>query len=134
MQTTQIRSGWPTFAGVMAAIVGAYNILSGIAAIAEDDATEAVNQLLFDVDISAWGWFWLITGIIQVVTAWLIFQRHTMGQLLGITFASISAFFTVFLIFVAPLWALTVLLIDILIIYGLTTGWESEGTIRVDRG
>lgn len=121
---TTVRSGWPTFAGVMASVVGAYNAISGIAAISEDDTTEAINEVLFDVSITAWGWFWLIVGIAQLVTAWLIFQRHVLGQLLGITFAAISAFFTVFLIFVAPIWALTVLLIDILVLYGLTAGWD----------
>lgn len=121
---TTVRSGWPTFAGVMASVVGAYNAISGIAAISEDDTTEAINEVLFDVSITAWGWFWLIVGIAQLVTAWLIFQRHVLGQLLGITFAAISAFFTVFVIFVAPIWALTVLLIDILVLYGLTAGWD----------
>jgi Ni/Fe-hydrogenase subunit HybB-like protein len=121
---TTVRSGWPTFAGVMAAVVGAYNAISGIAAISEDDTTEAINEVLFDVSITAWGWFWLIVGIAQLITAWLIFQRHVLGQLLGITFAAISAFFTVFVIFVAPIWALTVLLIDILVLYGLTAGWD----------
>jgi hypothetical protein len=31
------RSGWITFAGVMALIAGGYNALSGIAALSDDD-------------------------------------------------------------------------------------------------
>jgi hypothetical protein len=31
------RSGWITFAGVMAVLAGGYNLLSGIAALSDDD-------------------------------------------------------------------------------------------------
>ena len=119
MERGAIRSGWPTFAGVVALIIGGYNILSGIAALAEDDQTEQINEVLFGVDISAWGWFWLILGVLQLGTGVLILQRNPIGQVAGVTIAAISATMTVFLIFVYPLWALTVLLVDMLVIYGL---------------
>src|SRR5688572_7813783 len=105
MQSMEIRSGWPTFAGVVSAVVGLFNVLSGIAAIAEDDQTELINEVLFGVDITAWGWFWLIIGIIQVVAAVLIFQRNAVGQMIALAGASISATLAVFLIFVTPIWA-----------------------------
>ena len=44
MESVRIRSGWVTFAAVIAGIVGVFNLLSGIAAIAEDDRTEALNE------------------------------------------------------------------------------------------
>ena len=46
MQSVRIRSGWVTFAAVIAGIVGVFNILSGIAAITEDDQTEALHEVL----------------------------------------------------------------------------------------
>ena len=104
METQRFRSGWVTFAGVIAAIVAVWNILSGIAAIAKDDQTEAINEVLFGVNITAWGWFWLIIGVVQLVTAYLIFVRHPMGQILGVLWAAISASLAVFMIFVAPIW------------------------------
>ena len=58
----QIRSGWVTFAAIITGIVAVYNILSGIAAFAEDDQTERIAEVLYGVDITAWGWFWLILG------------------------------------------------------------------------
>jgi hypothetical protein len=41
------RSGWVTFAGVMAVIAGGYNLLSGIAALSDDDtiASQAKDVL-----------------------------------------------------------------------------------------
>jgi hypothetical protein len=120
MQPSSIRSGWVTFAAVMAFVVGLFNVLSGIAAIAEDDLTEQVGEVLYGVDITAWGWFWLLIGTLQVITAYLIYTRSTVGLLLGIIWAVIGATLTVFIIFTYPIWGLVVLAINLLIIFGLT--------------
>jgi hypothetical protein len=107
----QIRSGWVTFA-------------AGIAAIAEDDDTERVAEVLYGIDITAWGWFWLILGIVQLVVAWLIYTRHPLGQMLGLIWAFINASLSVFLIFAEPLWALGMLGINLLVIYALIVNTE----------
>jgi len=120
MATTQRRSGWVTFTGLLAGIVAIYNILSGIAAIAEDDLTERAGEVLYGVDISAWGWFWLLLGIVQLVTAGLILARNPIGQMLGLVWAFIGASLSVFVIFVFPLWALAVLGVNLGVIWALT--------------
>jgi hypothetical protein len=76
------RSGWITFAGLMAVLAGGYNALSGIV---------------------------------------LIFQRSTWGLWLGVGFAGLSAMLTVIVMFVFPLWAIAVLTIDFLVLFGLLT-------------
>ena len=128
METTRFRTGWVTFAGVIAAIVGIWHVLSGIAAIAEDDQTEALAEVLYGVDITAWGWFWIIIGALQIVTAWLIFARHPLGQIAGVIWAGISASLAVFMIFVAPLWALAVLALDVTVIWALLANPEEFGS------
>ena len=121
----QIRSGWVTFAAIIAGIVAIYNILSGIAAIAQDDQTEQIAKVLYGIDISAWGWFWLILGVVQLVTSYLIYTRHPLGQMLGLIWAFIGASLSVFMIFgPAPWWALVVLGTNILVIYALVSGTE----------
>jgi hypothetical protein len=127
VETTETRrrdaatlpSGWVTFAAVLFAIVGVWHILSGIAAVAEDDQTEALQELLYGVDITAWGWFWIIVGALQVGTAILIFGRNAIGQMLGVLIAAISASLAVFMIFVAPIWALIVIALDVAVIWAL---------------
>ena len=116
------RSGWITFAGIMALIAGGYNALSGIAALADDDiiASQA-REVLYGIDLTAWGWFWLAIGLTQVLTGVLIFRRSTWGLWLGVGFAGISAMLTVLIMFVFPLWAMAVLIIDFLILFGLLT-------------
>ena len=119
------RSGWVTFAGVAALIAGGYNALSGIAALADDDTLAAqAKEVLFGIDLTAWGWFWLLLGIVQLVTGVLILQRNNWGFWLGVTIAGTSAMLTVLIIFFFPLWAVAVLAIDFLVLYGLVTRSE----------
>jgi hypothetical protein len=119
------RSGWVTFAGVAALIAGGYNALSGIAALADDDTLAAqANEVLYGIDLTAWGWLWLIAGVLQLITGVLILQRNLWGLWLGIAIATISALVTVFVMFVFPLWAIAVLAIDFLVLYGLVTRME----------
>ena len=116
------RSGWITFAGTVALVVGAYNALSGIAAIADDETIQAqAKEVLFGIDLTVWGWFWVLAGAAQIVAGILILQRNEWGRWLGMTMAALSALFTVFIIFVFPLWSIAVLTLDVMVLYALTT-------------
>jgi hypothetical protein len=116
------RSGWITFAGVMALIAGGYNALSGIGALSDDDTLAGqATDVLYGIDLTAWGWFWLIVGLVQLGTGVLILGRNELGLWLGVGIAGFSALMTVFVIFIFPLWAIAVLTVDFLIIYGLLT-------------
>jgi hypothetical protein len=115
-------SGWVTFAGVMAVLAGGYNALSGIAALSDDDTLASqAKDVLYGIDLTAWGWFWLVIGVAQILTGVLIFRRDAWGLWLGVGFAGLSAMLTVIVMFVFPLWALAVLAIDFLVLFGLLT-------------
>jgi hypothetical protein len=116
------RSGWITFAGVAALIAGGYNALSGIAALADDETLAAqATDVLYGIDLTAWGWFWLLVGLVQLASGVLILRRNPLGLWFGVGIACASAFMTVVVMFVFPLWAIAVLAIDFLVVYGLLT-------------
>jgi len=119
------RSGWVTFAGIVGLVVGGYNALSGIAALADDDTIASqAKDVLFGIDLTGWGWFWLLVGLAQIVAGVLILRRNEWGRWLGICFAALSALITVFVIFVFPLWSIAVLTLNCLVLYGLITASE----------
>jgi hypothetical protein len=123
--TAAKRSGWVTFAGIAALIAGGYNALSGIAALSDDDTVAGqAQEVLYGIDLTAWGWFWLIVGIAQLVTGVLILNRNMWGLWLGVGGACASAFITVFVMFVFPLWAIAVLTLDFLVLFALLTQSE----------
>ena len=116
------HSGWVTFAGIVVLVVGVYHVLSGIGALTKDDTIQSQTaDVLFGISVTAWGWFWLLLGALQALAGYLILQRNEWGRWLGMTMAGLSALFTVFVIFVFPLWAVTVLALDCLVLYALAT-------------
>jgi len=115
------RSGWVTFAGIVAIIAGAYNALSGLSTLTSNyPLIEEAHDVLFNINVDTWGWFWLIVGAAQILTGFLLFARNALGLWLALTFAGISAVMAVFAIFAWPLWAFSVLTLDLLVLYGLT--------------
>ncbi len=114
------RSGWVTFAAVVALLAGTYNVLTGIAAISNDDTlATATKEVLYGLNLNVWGWSTLITGALQILAGVLILQRKEWGLALGVALAGLSAVITVFVIFVFPLWSIAVLALDALVIYAL---------------
>jgi hypothetical protein len=109
-------TGWVAFAGTMLVLVGCFNVIDGIAAIANSDYL--VNQLLF-ANLDAWGWFFLIWGIIQIAAGFAIFG--------GVSWAVWVALASAFVNIIAqlswarsyPVWAIAAIVVDVLIIYGL---------------
>jgi hypothetical protein len=122
------RSGWVTFAAIVALIVGAYNGLSGLSTLTSDyPLIEQAHDVLFNISVDTWGWFWLIIGALQVLTGFLLLARNPWGRWLGIFFAALSAIMAVFAVFAWPLWAFSVLTLDVLVLYGLTAHGEEFG-------
>jgi hypothetical protein len=62
----------------MAVLAGGYNALSGVAALADDETVASqANEVLYGIDLTAWGWLWLVLGLVQILTRVLIFQRNS---------------------------------------------------------
>jgi hypothetical protein len=111
-------TGWAGFAAVMIFLVGVFNVIDGIAALANDDYY-AVSQLLFG-DLTVWGVIWLITGALQIIAALLIFNGSNVGAIMGIVFAMLNATAQILAIGAYPVWSVIILVLDGLIIYALT--------------
>ena len=115
-----------TLAAILIVIVGMFHVLSGIAAITATDsvATKEVNDVLYEINIESWGWLWLITGVAQLLTSILLFSRRPIGGMIALLGASVTALFTIFVIFYAPLWAITVLSMDVAIIWLISQNFD----------
>jgi hypothetical protein len=111
------HSGWITFAGVMFIVAGAANIIWGIAAL---DGKEYLPEsgLLFST-LTFWGWIAIIWGAIVLLGSYLLLSDSPSGPGTGVVLAKISAVFWLFALPVLPIFAMTIIFIDALIIYGL---------------
>lgn len=109
-------AGWVSFAGIMLILVGFFNVIDGIAAIS--NSHYVVNQLLFS-DLKAWGWFFLIWGILQVCAGFAVIAGATWAAIFGIFAAFLNAIAQLSWARANPFWAIAAMVCDGLIIYGL---------------
>ena len=109
-------AGWIGFAGIMLILVGFFNVIQGISAIANSDYL--VNQLLFS-NMDAWGWFFLIWGVIQIFAGFAVIGGAAWAAIVGIVSAFFNAIAQLAWVNANAVWAVCAIVIDVLIIYGL---------------
>jgi hypothetical protein len=112
--------GWVVFAGVMMVLSGTFQAIEGLAAIFNDDYfLVGRNGLLVDVDYTAWGWTHLILGLIVVAAGFALMAGQTWARVVAIVLAGASAILHLAFLAAYPIWALTVILLDIIVIFAV---------------
>ena len=122
-------SGWAVglivFAAAIMILVGAFQIISGLAAIFEDQFFVVTANYLFDLDVTAWGWIHLLLGIILVFAGWGIFSGATWARATGMGLAILSAIANFFFIPYYPIWSIVIIALDIAVIWALAV-WDRD--------
>jgi uncharacterized membrane protein len=117
-------SGWAlggiTFAACVLTLVGAFQVIAGLAAIINDDFFINVRNYSFDVDTTAWGWIHLLIGILLVITGFGLFSRSAWAGVTAIFLASLSAVANFFFMPYFPAWSILVIALDVWVIWSLT--------------
>ena len=111
--------GWVTFAAVMLGVVGVWNSIDGILAIADSRVYTNSSTFVFS-DLNTWGWIMLILGIIQLIAAGSLVAGSEFGRWFGIGAAALNAIGQLMFVTVYPWWGIAMFTLDILVIYGLT--------------
>jgi hypothetical protein len=115
-------TGWSQFAGIFLFIVGIFNIMDGAVGLARPSYFDA-SGLVYQ-NVKAWAVAFLIIGIIQVLIGWLVVSHKPAGRWLGVVFAGLSMLVSFFAMGHYVAWAIMQIVIDGVIIYGLTARWE----------
>ena len=112
-------TGWISFAGVMLIIGGTFNLFYGIVAAVNDDWVVFTNRANVYLDVSQWGWVHIILGTVVLLAGIGVFSGNVLARIIGVLVAGISMLVNFAFIPVYPVWALTVITIDILVIWAL---------------
>jgi hypothetical protein len=119
-------TGWVVFAGVLMVVIGILNFFQGLIAIIRDDYYVLTPEQIIIFDLTAWGWIMLIWGIVLALAGAALVAGRGWARWLAIVVASLN--FIVQLGFVGSsqytLWALTVLAMNVLVLYALIVRWE----------
>jgi hypothetical protein len=113
--------GWKGFAAIMLIIVGFLNLFDGIVAITQTHYIETKTNGVLPVtnDVKTWGWVAIILGLLVVLAGLSVLSGATWARVVGIIVASVNLLFQFAYLDHNPFWSFTMIVIDILVIYGL---------------
>ena len=117
-------SGWAlgaiAFAATIMTMSGVFQVITGLAAVLNDEFFVATRNYTFDLDVSAWGWIHLLIGLLILGTGVGLFARQTWAGVTAIMLAMLSALANFFFIPYYPFWSLLLIGLDIWVIWALT--------------
>ena len=111
--------GWYSFAGALLVIVGSLNLLQGLIALLKDDYFAVTKAGLLFSDFTAWGSFFLVIGIIEVLVGFGIFAVRTWARVVGVLLLMLNTIVQFAFIAAFPIWTLAAIIINITAICAL---------------
>jgi hypothetical protein len=118
------------FASVLLLVAGFFNMIYGIAAIAQSHVFVANAHYVFG-SLRAWGWITLIIAVLQLVAGGGVLAGNQWARWFGVVVVGLSAIDMMFFIPAYPFWALTIIAVDIVALYGLCVYGSRENLAGV---
>ena len=132
MASKEFWTEWVGFAGLMMVLIGILNVVQGLIAIIRDDYYVLRAEQIIVFDLTTWGWILLIWGVILALAGWALAMGAGWARWFTIVVVSLNIILQ--LGFAGsgqyPLWALTVLALNVLVLYALTVRWSEVEEVR----
>jgi hypothetical protein len=110
--------GLMIFASVLLAVLGFFNLLDGIAAVARSHVFVANAVFVFG-SLRTWGWIVLILGVLQLIAAAGVLTGNQLARWFGVAVVGLNAIGQMFFISSYPFWSLTIIAVDVIALYAL---------------
>jgi hypothetical protein len=106
------------FAAILVLIVGCFNLIDGIAAVARSHVFVGNAHYVFG-DLRAWGWVALILGALQVLAGLGVMTGNQLARWVAVAVIGLNAIGQLFFTPSYPFWSLTIIAVDVVALYGL---------------
>ena len=110
--------GFVLFASILLVVVGCFNLIYGIAAIANAHVFTANAHYVFG-SLRTWGWITLILGALQLLAAAGVLAGNQLARWFAVAVIGLNAIDQMFFIPAYPFWSLTIIAMDVVALYGL---------------
>ena len=122
--------GLIVFASILLFVAAFFNMLYGIAAIANSHVFTANAHYVIG-NLRAWGWITLIIAILQLAAGAGVMAGNQLARWFAVAVVGLSALDMMFFIPAYPFWALTIIAIDVVALYGLCAYGSRENLAGV---
>ena len=121
-------AGWIGFAGVLMLIIGSIDVFQGLIALIEDEYFVVTNSGFLAVDLTTWGWVLVIWGSLMIVAGLGLLAAQSWARWFTIILVSLNFFAQLGFLGNSqyPLWALTALTLNVVVLYALTARWQES--------
>jgi hypothetical protein len=106
------------FAVALLVTVGFFNLIDGIAAIANSHVFIA-NAHYVVGDLRVWGWVVLILGTLQIIAAVAVLAGSQAARWFAVVVISLNSIGQMFFIPAYPFWSLLIIAVDVVALWGL---------------
>ncbi len=121
-------AGWIGFAGLLMLIIGSIDVIQGVIALIEDEYFVVTTSGFLAVDLTTWGWVLLIWGSLMIVAGLGLIAAQSWARWFTIVLVSLNFFAQLGFLGNSqyPLWALTALTLNVVVLYALTARWQES--------
>ena len=110
--------GLVIFAAVMLLVTSFFNLIDGIAAIANSHVFVANAHYVIG-DLRVWGWTALILSILQLLAGLGVLAGNQVARWAGVGLVALNLIAQMFFIPAYPFWSLTIIAVDVVALWGL---------------
>ena len=134
--SSKSMAGWIGFAGIVMLVIGGIDFFQGLIALFDDEYYVVTQSGFLVVDLTGWGWIMLIWGVLLVLAGLGLIAGQGWARWFTIVVVSLNFFAQLGFLGNSnyPLWALTALALNVVVLYALTVRWnESQADIATAR-
>jgi hypothetical protein len=136
-QRSDAAVGLTIFAATIMIMVGSFQAIQGIVALANDTFYVIGQEYVFQLDVTTWGWIHLLMGILVATAGIFLFRGAVWARTVGVIAAGFSALVNFAWLPYYPVWSIVIITLDVFIIWALTvhgrditdptTAWPPQG-------
>jgi len=110
--------GMVLFGSILLVVIGCFNLIYGIAAIAQSHVFVA-NAHYVVGNLRTWGWITLFVGILQLLAAAGVLAGNQVARWAAVVMLALNAIDQMFFIPAYPFWSVLIIAMDVVALYGL---------------
>jgi hypothetical protein len=124
-------SGWIGFAGLMMMIIGAIDFFEGLIAVIRKEYYAFTPQGLIIFNTTTWGWLAMIFGIVLFLVGIGLTGGAGWARWVGIILIAVNLLGQLGWLgnSQTPIWTLTVIALQIIVLFALTARWQDAGAV-----
>ena len=110
--------GLVLFASILLVVIACFNLIYGIAAIANSHVFTTHAHYVFG-NLKTWGWITLIIGLLQLLAALGVLAGNQLARWFAVVVLGLNAIDQMFFISAYPCWSIIIIAMDVVALYGL---------------